>query len=44
MHDLENYAKEEAPYPEGDEEKQKKDLVKTKMSISISIGSHMYRP
>ena len=38
-HDMENYVKEEVADPEGDEvkAKHKKDLVKTKMSISISI-------
>ena len=43
---MENYVKEEVADPDGDkvEAKQKKDLVKTKMSISISIGSHMYHP
>ena len=43
---MENYVKEEVVDPEGDEVegKQNKDLVKTKMSISISIGSHMYHP
>ena len=45
-HDMENYVKEEATDPGRDEvkEKKKKDLVKTKMSISISIGYHMYHP
>ena len=43
---MENYAKEEVADPDGDEveAKKKKDLVETKMSISISIGSHMYNP
>ena len=45
-HDMENYVKEEVVVPNGDEvkAKQKKDLVKIKMSNSISIGSHMYHP
>ena len=45
-HDLENYVKEEATDPEGDEDKtkHKKDLVKAKRIIFISIGSHMYHP
>ena len=45
-HDMENYAKEEVVNPEGDEveEKKNKDLVKTNMSISVSIRSHMYHP
>ena len=45
-HDMENYVKEEAADPEGDEvkTKHKKDLVKTEMSISISIGYCMYHP
>ena len=45
-HDLENYVKEEATDLEGDEykAKHKKDLVKAKRIISISIGSHMYQP
>ena len=45
-HDMENYVKEETANPEGDEvkAKHKEDLVKTKMSISISIGYHMYHP
>ena len=45
-HDMENYVKEEVAYLEGDEvkEKHKKELVKTKMSVSISIGYHMYHP
>ena len=43
---MENYVKEEVVDPEGDEikAKHKKDLVKTKMSISISIGYHIYHP
>ena len=43
---MENYVKDKAADLEGDEvkEKQKKDLIKTKMSISVSIGSHMYHP
>ena len=45
-HSKKNYVKEEVVDPDRDEvkEKQKKDLVKTKMSISISIGSHMHHP
>ena len=45
-HDMENYVKEEATDLEGDEvkAKHKKDLVKTKMSIFVSIGYHMYHP
>ena len=41
---MENYVNKEVKDLEGDEvkEKHKKDQVKTKMSISISIGSHMY--
>ena len=41
---MENYVNKEVKYLEGDEvkEKHKKDQVKTNMSISISIGSHMY--
>ena len=44
--DLENYVKEEDTDPKGDEdkEKNKKDLVKAKRIISVSIGSHMYHP
>ena len=43
---MKNYDKEEVAYPDGDEvkEKKRKDLVKTKMSISVSIGSHVYHP
>ena len=43
-HYMENYVNKEVKYLEGDEvkEKHKKDQVKTNMSISISIGSHMY--
>ena len=41
---MKNYVKEEATNPDGDEFEAKKDLVKTKMSISVSIGSHMYHP
>ena len=38
-HDMENYVKEEAANPKGDEVKAKenKDLVKTKMSVFVSI-------
>ena len=45
-YDMENYVKEEVVYPNGDEveSKKKKGLVKTNMSISFSIGSHMYHP
>ena len=44
-HDMKNYVKEEFTDPDGDEvEAKQKDLVKTKMSIVISIGSHMYHP
>ena len=43
-HAMKNYVKEEATDPDGDEVKAKKDLVKTKMSIYVSIGSHMYHP
>ena len=39
---MKNYVKEEAADPGGDEFEAKKDLVKTKMSISVSIGYHMY--
>ena len=41
---MENYVKEEATNTQEDkfEEKKKKDLVKTKMSISVSIGSDVY--
>ena len=44
-HDLENYVKEAADL-EGDEDKakHKKDLVKAKKIIFVSIGSHMYHP
>ena len=45
-HDMENYAKEEVVDTRGDEikTKHKKDLVKTKMSSSVSIGYHVYHP
>ena len=43
-HDVKNYVKEEATDPDEDEVEAKKDLVKTKMSISVSIGSHIYHP
>ena len=43
-HAVNNYVKIEATDPKGDEVEAKKDLVKTKMSISVSIGSHMYHP
>ena len=43
---MNNYVKEEASDPDGEEveAKQKKDLVKTKMSIFVSIESHIYHP
>ena len=43
---MENYVKEEAADPNEYEveAKKKKDLVKTKMSIYVSIASHMYHP
>ena len=41
---MKKYVKEEATYPNGDEFEAKKDLVKTKISIYVSIGSHMYHP
>ena len=42
---MENYFKEEATDPYRDEVKaKKKDLVKTKMTIVVQIGSHMYNP
>ena len=43
---MENYFKEEAIDPDGDEveAKQKKDLVKTKISIVVSIGYYIYNP
>ena len=40
----EYYVKEEAIDLDEDEVKAKKDLVKTKMSILASIGSHRYHP
>ena len=43
-HAMNNYVKEETTDRDGDEVEAKKDLVKTKMSISVSIGSHMYYP
>ena len=43
-HAMKNYVKEEATDLDKDEVKAKKDLVKTKMSISTSIGSHRYHP
>ena len=43
-HAMKNYVKEEATDLDEDEVEAKKDLVKTKMSISTSIGSHRYRP
>ena len=41
-HAMKNYVKEEATDLDEDEFEAKKDLVKTKMSISSSIGSHGY--
>ena len=43
---MKNYVKEEVADPDRDEveAKQKKDIVKIKMSIYVSIGSHMYHP
>ena len=42
---MKNYVKEEATDLEGDEvEAKQKDLVKTKMSIFVSIEYHMYHP
>ena len=43
---MKNYVKEEATDPNEDEveAKKKKDLVKTKMSILTSIGSHIDHP
>ena len=45
-HAMKNYVKEEVADLDRDEvkAKQKKDLVKTNMSISVSIVSHMYHP
>ena len=43
-HAMKNYVKEEATDLDEDEVEAKKDLVKTKMSISASIGSHRYHP
>ena len=45
-HDLESYVKEKVADPKGDEvkAKQKKDPIKTKMIIFVSIGYHMYHP
>ena len=40
----EELRKEEATDLDEDEVEAKKDLVKTKMSISASIGSHKYHP
>ena len=39
-HAMKNYVKEEATDVDEDEVEAKKDLAKTKMSISTSIGSH----
>ena len=41
-HDMKRYVKEEAADLDEDEAEAKKDLVKTKMSISTFIGSHRY--
>ena len=41
---MKNYVKEEATDLDEEEVEAKKDLVKTKMSISASIGSHRYHP
>ena len=41
---MKNYVKEETKDRYGDEVEAKKDLVKTKMSIFVSIGSLMYHP
>ena len=43
-HAMKNYVKQEATDLDEDEAEAKKDLVKTKMSISASIGSHSYHP
>ena len=43
-HAMKNYVKEEATDLDEDEVEAKKDLVKTNMSISASIGSHRYHP
>ena len=43
-HAMKNYVKEEATDLDEDEVEPKKDLVKTKMSISASIGYHRYHP
>ena len=43
-HAMKNYVKEEATDLDEDEVEDKKDLVKTNMSISASIGSHRYHP
>ena len=43
-HAMKNYVKEEATDLDEDEVEAKNDLVKTKMSISASIGSHRYHP
>ena len=41
---MKNYVKEEDTDLDEDEVEAKKDLVKTKMSIFVSIGYHMYNP
>ena len=41
---MKNYVKEEFTDLDEDEVEAKNDLVKTKMSISASIGSHRYHP
>ena len=43
-HSRKNYVKEEATDLDEDEFEAKKDLLKTKMSITTSIGSHRYHP
>ena len=43
-HSMKNYVKEEATELDGDEVESKKDLVKTKISIFASVGSHRYHP
>ena len=43
-HAMKNYVKEEATDLDIGEVESKKNLAKTKLSISVSIGSHMYHP
>ena len=43
-HAMKNYVKEEATDLDEDEVEATKNLVKTKMSIYASIGSHRYHP